>query len=218
MRFDLHIHSSYSDDSDLSPKKIIETAESIGLDGIAIHDHNSLEGYRSVKDVETDLIIVPAIEISTSGGHVMGLGLQEKVEPRLSVAETIDRIREQGGLAIAVHPYRIASGLGEKNVRANDWDAIEGLNGRCGKSNNKKARALAEDLEVPATGGSDAHRMNTIGKAFTILEGPLDWEDAVREISRGDTDVGGDSRTFLEHTFYLKRTISRWIKRGFKRI
>lgn len=218
MKFDLHIHSSYSDDSDVSPKRIIETAESIGLDGIAFHDHNTLEGYQAGKDIDTDLIIVPAIEVSTLRGHVMALGVQEKVEDRLSIEETIDRIEERGALAIAVHPFRTPSGLGEKNVRDNEWDAIEGLNGRCSSRNNKRSRDMASDLGLPLIGGSDAHRLETVGKAFTVLEKVEGWEDVVREINEGNTDVGGQSRTFSEHVFYMKRTLSRWVRRGFKRI
>lgn len=218
MRFDLHIHSSYSDDSYISPEDIIKAAEKRGLDGIAFSDHNTLEGYHNGKDLDTDLIIVPSVEVSTSGGHVMAIGVQEEIEDRLPIAETIDRIEEQGGLAIAVHPFRTSSGLGEKNVRANEWAAIEGMNGRCSGRNNKKAQEMAADLNLPVTGGSDAHRLKTVGKAITILEDVEEWEDIVLEIRRGNTGLGGESRTFLEHIFYLRRTLSRWINRGFRRI
>ncbi|MFP4000511.1 MAG: PHP-associated domain-containing protein [Thermoplasmata archaeon] len=218
MKFDLHIHSSYSDDSYISPEDIIKTAEQRGLDGIALNDHNTLEGYRSVKEYDTDLIIAPALEVSTSGGHVMALGVQEEIEDRLSIPETKDRIEERGGLAIALHPYRTPSGLGEKNVRANEWAAIEGLNGRCSKRNNKRAQDLAASLGLPSVAGSDAHRLKSVGKAFTVLEDVDDWGDILSQIKNGETDFGGESRTYWDHIFYIKRTLSRWIKRGFTRI
>ncbi len=218
MKFDLHVHSSYSDDSDISPKDIIRTAEKIGLDGLAFLDHNTLEGYLRSKDIETDIIIVPAMEVSTMSGHVMALGVQEEIEAGLPVEETIARIKEQGALSVAVHPFRIVSGLGEKTVRENEWDAIEGMNGRCSKSNNTQSRKLAAELGVPTTGGSDSHRMESIGTAYTVLEDIEGWEDTIKEIKKGNTDVGGRSRTFSENLFYFRRTLSRWIKRGFKRI
>lgn len=218
MKFDLHIHSAYSDDSDITPREIIKTAETIGLDGIAFLDHNSLEGYFKSKDIDTDLIIIPAMEVSTRDGHIMALGVQEEIKDRLSIEETTERIRERGGLAIAVHPYRFASGLGEKNLRNNDWDAIEGFNSRSWGWKNKNAQKIAEELELPITGGSDAHRLETIGKAYTIFENVDDWADAITELEKGSTEVGGESRTMSQNLFYMKRTFSRWVKRGFKRI
>ncbi|MEF8835681.1 MAG: PHP domain-containing protein [Candidatus Thermoplasmatota archaeon] len=218
MKFDLHIHSAYSDDSDITPEEIIKTAENIGLDGIAFLDHNSLEGYFKSKDLDTDLIIIPAMEVSTRDGHIMALGVQEEIEDRLSIEETTERIREIGGLSIAVHPNRLLSGLGEKKVRDNDWDAIEGFNSRSWAWKNEKAQKLADDMGLPVTGGSDAHRLKTIGKAFTFFENVGNWEDAIEEIERGNTDVGGESRTLSQNLFYVKRTFSRWVKRGFRRI
>lgn len=218
MKFDLHIHSIYSDDSDIEPTDIIKTAEEIGLDGIAFLDHNTLDGYFKAKNLETDLIIVPAMEVSTRDGHIMALGVEEKIEGRLSIEATTEMIREKGGLSIAVHPYRFRSGLGEKNVRDHDWDGLEGLNGRCLKRKNKKSQKMARDLDLPVIGGSDAHRLKSIGKAFTLFGNVKDWEQVIEEVKKGKTEVGGKSRTKSQNLFYVKRTFSRWVKRGFKRI
>jgi len=218
LKFDLHVHSAYSDDSEITPKEIIRTAESKGLDGIAFLDHNTLDGYFKAKNIDTDLIIVPAMEVSTRKGHVMALGVREVIEERLSIDSTIERIRERGGLSIAVHPHRFFSGLGEKNVLNNDWDGIEGLNGRSWEWKNKRAQKIADELELPVTGGSDAHRLKSIGKAFTVFENIDDWEDVIEEVKKGNTDVGGKGRTLSQNFFYVKRTFSRWVRRGFRRI
>ncbi len=218
MKFDLHVHSAYSDDSDIPPEKIIKTAESKNLDGIAFLDHNTLDGYFKAKDLNTDLIIVPAMEVSTRKGHVMALGVQEEIEERLSIEETTEKIREREGLSIAVHPHRFRSGLGEKNVIENHWDGIEGLNGRSWEWNNNKAQKIADDLGLPVTGGSDAHRLKSIGDAYTIFENIEDWEDVIEEIKKGNTKVGGKSRTISQNLFYVKRTFTRWVRRGFRRI
>ncbi len=218
MKFDLHIHSAYSDDSDIPPEKIIKTAEIKDLDGIAFLDHNTLDGYFKAKDLDTDLIIVPAMEVSTREGHVMALGIQEEIEERLSIEATTEKIRERGGLSIAVHPHRFWSGLGGKNVKENDWDGIEGLNGRSWEWNNNKAQKIADDLGLPVTGGSDAHRLKSIGEAFTLFENIGDWEDVIGEVKKGNTKVGGKSRNLSQNLFYVKRTFTRWVKRGFRRI
>ncbi len=218
MKFDLHIHSAYSDDSDILVEDIIKTAETKDLDGIAFLDHNTLDGYFKAKGLDTDLIIVPAMEVSTLKGHVMSLGIQEEIEERLSIEATTEQIRERGGLSIAVHPHRFRSGLGEKNVKKNDWDGIEGLNGRSWEWNNNKAQKIADDLGLPVTGGSDAHRLKNIGDAFTFFENLGDWEDVIEEVKKGNTKVGGKGRTLSQNLFYVKRTFTRWVKRGFRRI
>ncbi len=218
MKFDLHIHSVYSGDSKCTPKEILRTAEKRGLDGIAILDHNSIKGYEVAKKIETDLIIVPGIEITTPVGHVIGFGLQEEVGRQSSIEDAIDTIRDHSGLAIAAHPYRFWSGIGEKNVLQNDWDGIEGLNGRGWGIRNRQARALAERLDLPITGGSDSHRLKTIGKAYTLTDKVDDWEDIIKRIKNGETRVEGENRTLRQTFFYMRRAIFGWVKRGFKRI
>ncbi len=199
-------------------KDIIKTAKIKDLDGIALLDHNTLDGYFESQRLDTDLIIVPGMEISTHSGHIIALGIEEEIEPRLSVAATIRKIREKGGISIASHPRRFWSGLGEKQIRTNDWDAIEGLNGRSLKWNNRRAQKMAEELDLPVTGGSDAHRLKRIGEAFTILENVENWEDVIQEVKKGNTDVGGKGRKLSQNLFYVKRTFSRWVRRGFRRI
>ncbi len=218
MKFDLHIHSSYSGDSESTPEDILNTAKKRDLDGLAILDHNTLEGNRKTSQLSSDLIVVPGIEVSTPEGHVIALGLQEEIGRQPSISEAIDTVNEHGALAVAAHPYRFASGIGEENVLKHDWDGIEGMNGRGWARRNRQAQALADRLDLPITGGSDSHRLKTVGKAYTLLEDAATWEDVIQKIEKGETDVGGQSRTFVQTFFYVKRTLSRWALRGFERI
>lgn len=218
MRFDLHIHSKYSGDSKVVPREIVKKAERIGLDGIAVMDHNTLKGYRHIRDMDTSLIIVPGIEVSTPAGHVIGLGLQEEIGRRSSVGEAVDVIREHGALVLAPHPHRYWSGIGEEGVLNNEFDAIEGLNGRSWKSKNIKAQRMAEKIDLPMIGGSDAHRLKTVGKSFTIVNDVDDWEDVLDEVKDGRTNIGGAHRTLIQSFSYVRRAIFGWIGRGFKRI
>lgn len=218
MRFDLHVHSIYSDDSNSRPSDIIEAAEAKGLDGLAFLDHNSLEGYFDARKLDTDLILVPGMEVSTEEGHVMALGIQDEIKPRSPIPDTIDSIREKGGLAVAAHPSRFWSGMGRENVLDNEWGALEAMNGRSWGMKNRKAQRLAEKLDLPKIGGSDSHRLKTVGKAYTVLEGVDEWEDVISKIKSGETEVGGKSRNFVQTFFYVRRAVGGWIKRGFKRI
>jgi len=218
MKFDLHIHSKYSGDSKSETHDIIKTAEKRGMDGISILDHNSIKGYEKAQKVDTDLIIVPGMEVSTPDGHIIAMGLREEIGKQSSISEAIDRIRERGALAIAAHPYRFWSGIGEKNVLKNEWDGIDGQNGRGWGFRNRQARALAERLGLPVIGGSDSHRLKTIGKAFTIIGEADTWEDVIQNIEKGKTKIGGEDRTFRQTFFYIRRAIAGYVMRGFESI
>ncbi len=218
MKFDLHIHSIYSGDSKCTPREIIKTAEKRGLDGIAILDHNTIKGYEEALKVDTDLIIVPGIEVTTPDGHIIAIGLRKEIGKQRSTSKAIERIKEEEALVIAAHPYRFWSGIGEEKILKNEWDGIEAQNGRGWGIRNRQARALAESLDLPVIGGSDSHRLKTIGKAYTIIEDVETWEDVIQKIKEGKTKIGGKDRTFKQTFFYVRRALSGWILRGFKRI
>ena len=78
MRLDLHVHSEYSPDSHSSIEAILKQAQEVGLDGIAITDHNSVLSFsvasKLAEELGLDLIIVPGAEISTREGHLIALG------------------------------------------------------------------------------------------------------------------------------------------------
>lgn len=85
MRFDLHIHSHFSPDSNSSVEAILKQALEVGLDGLAITDHNSVQSFfdavRLTEDLGLNLIIVPGAEISTTEGHLITLGNHTLVPP-----------------------------------------------------------------------------------------------------------------------------------------
>ena len=133
--------------------------------------------------------------------------------------ETIDIIHGLGGLAVAPHPYRIWSGLGERKVRDANFDGVEVLNARSLGIGNRKAVKLASEIGRPVTGGSDGHCKKDIGKAYTLFpDDCTDVEDMVRAITSKRTKVEGESRRTIASLEYGSGTISRWFKRGFKRI
>lgn len=65
-RADLHTHSSASDGSD-SPTELVRKADAIKLGGIALTDHDTMDGIQEFMkaDASDDLVRVPGLEIST---------------------------------------------------------------------------------------------------------------------------------------------------------
>jgi len=214
MIIDPHVHSRYSNDSRMTPKEIVKRSRKIGLDAVAIADHNSIkgsvEGIKEAKGME-DFLIIPAMEISTLKGHIVALGIQEEIASRISPEETIDRIRGQGGIAVIPHPFvRYREGLCDY-VKTLDVDAIETLNSRylLGYS-NWRAKKLAEKRGIPQIGASDAHFLDAIGSCVTELEADFSVCSIIQSILSGKTNVFGN-RTPLP--LILKEVLNKKIKR-----
>lgn len=66
MRGDFHIHSKNSD-GELSPREIVILAKGVGLDAIAIADHNTVEGVEEAakEGRKRKIKVIPALELST---------------------------------------------------------------------------------------------------------------------------------------------------------
>ena len=214
MILDPHIHSTYSTDSTASPRDIVKKARSIGLDAIAVADHNTIKG--SMVTIEEakefkDFVVVPGMEISSSKGHIVALGINEDVKQGLSPEDTVENIRALGGIAVAAHPFvSYREGLCD-HVKDLDIDAIETLNSRYvfGYS-NWRARNLALKRNIPEIGSSDAHFLEAIGSCVTELEANFSYESIIEGILSGKTNVFGD-RTPLP--LILKEVINKKIKR-----
>lgn len=214
MILDPHIHSTYSSDSTASPRDIIKKAIEIGLDAIAVADHNTIKGslatIKEAKDFK-DFVVVPAMEISSDKGHIVALGIKEDVEQGLSPEDTVEKIRSLGGIAVAAHPFvSYREGLCD-NVKNLDIDAIETLNSRYifGYS-NWRAKNLAETRKLPEIGASDAHFIGAIGSCVTEFEADFSYESIIEAILSGKTTVYGD-RTPLP--LILKEVINKKIKK-----
>ncbi len=213
MKVDMHIHSIYSADGMVSVKDVLKIAKKRGLEAIAITDHNEIKG--ALKAMKMGVLpVIPGIEISTISGHVLAYGIDCIIPRDLEIEETIEKVHECGGIAVAAHPYRFWSGIGEKNVRHNKFDAIEIFNARCKKKSNLKARKLGYDLGLPFTAGSDAHYPEEIGRAGLITES----DDVLDSILKKKVKIFGVSRNMYGTIKYVKRAVSQWITRGFRRI
>ena len=213
MRFDLHIHSNYSSDSGLSVDDILKRAVEKGLDGIAICDHNTITGSylarKRVTELNIPLLVLPGVEVSTSKGHLIVLGVRENIQPGLTPLETIRMARQKGGIIIAAHPFKKNS-IG--NVEGMDIDAIETFNSRCVFGENKKAEKMAIELGKPQVGGSDSHIIGTIGIGYTEIDSEPDEESVLKAIREGKTRIGGRIAPVYVVIFQVMRGVLGRIK------
>lgn len=176
LRAELHTHSSLSHDGRDTIELILGQAEAVGLDALAITDHDAVAASTEAaeKASEYGLIGVPGIEVSSQAGHILGIGVSELIPKGKSFEETIDLIHDAGGIAILPHPFQKSRhGVGP-NVPADvlaTADAIEVYNSRLltGRG-NRQARKFAEMHDMPMTAGSDAHISEMVGQAVTAID------------------------------------------------
>ena len=166
-----------------SPHELVDHARATGLDVIAVTDHDTIEGALRACDHaarRSKLQVVVGEEVSSREGHIVGLFIERRIRPGMSSAATVHAIHEQGGLAVAVHPFwrtqrRTRSGPvhGVGWLAAElDFDAIEVENATPGfYVFNQLARRLNMGLGSAELGGSDAHILDAVGRAFTEFPG-----------------------------------------------
>ncbi|WP_207589139.1 PHP domain-containing protein [Halomontanus rarus] len=195
---ELHVHSSLSYDGRDPVDLLLEQAAAVGLDAVAVTDHDEIDA--SLEAVERapeyGLVAIPGIEISSKAGHILGLGVEAAVPPGLPYEETLERIHEQGGIAVVPHPYQESRhGVMARitSTQLAQADAIEVYNSRLltGRA-NRQAERFARAHGLPMTAGSDAHISEMVGQAVTRVGATERSSDAILEaIADGKTSVEG---------------------------
>ena len=180
---DLHMHTTHSDGTASVREVLAYVARETDLRLIAITDHDTIEGALRAADHASGrsrLEVVIGEEISSRNGHIVGLFLERRVRPGMSAAATVHAIHDQGGLAVAVHPFwrtqrQVRSGPvhGVGWLAAElDFDAIEVENATPGfYVFNQLARRMNMGLGAAELGGSDAHILDAVGRAYTEFPG-----------------------------------------------
>lgn len=174
--YDLHVHSIYSYDSISFPKYILKKAKSIGLNGIAVTDHDTIKGAQKLvkaNKYDGELDVIVGSEIKTDSGDIIGLFLDDDITSR-NIYEVLEEINEQNGFSILPHPYKTFDIVPEDILSI--VGAVELMNGRISKDLNDMSKELVQKKNLLYTGGSDAHFVSHIGSVYTSYNrdiGPL---------------------------------------------
>jgi predicted metal-dependent phosphoesterase TrpH len=209
LKVDFHIHSNFSKDGDMSPGKIINLAKKIGLDAIAVTDHNTIEGGKECEKFARDLLVFVGSEIKTKSGEIIGLNLKEDIPMDLSPVETCKLIKEQGGFVLVPHPFdRMRRGIGRGIEKIVEYiDAVEVFNARTLFDKfNRDSLEFAEKNKLPKVAGSDAHFDKEIGSAYTIVDSEKRKDKILEAVKGGETRIVGSKTGVRPHwkTFVTK--------------
>ncbi|MDP1548023.1 MAG: PHP domain-containing protein [Anaerolineales bacterium] len=178
---DLHIHSIYSHDATTTVRAILKQAADVELDVIAITDHDEVRGSLEAQQLASiyGLEVIPGVEVSTREGHLVALFIKTLPPAGMSLIETLDHIGQQGGIAIAPHPFNnLPNSLSMESVlgaltNSQVKDVLKGIETHnMGTQNfDRVARKIAVFLPFAKIASSDAHIYWAIGAGRTEFPG-----------------------------------------------
>ena len=182
---DIHTHTfPTSVDSFITADELIEEAKRIGLDGVCITDHDGFWDHTEVEELSTrhNFLVIPGCEVTTEDGHLLVYGLQNYIFGMHRASFVKQHVEKEGGAIVVAHPYRRTYRehantdhaayydmleRASKNTVFDIVDGVEVLNGRGSKEENAFSHEIANRLDLPGTGASDAHRLDDLGTFAT---------------------------------------------------
>jgi len=221
VKIDFHVHTNFSYDGLNSPQEMVNSAISQGIDCICIVDHQETKGAKEALRFASGkpILVIPGIEIKSKEGDILGINVKEIIPNSLSAKETIKRINDLGGMAVIAHPFcwpHHFKGDLKKIFEENSdsFIVIEVFNASIPEFFNKKTFRFAKELNLPFTGGSDAHEKEFVGKFFLEIPGKnLSVGEILEEIKKRRGEIKKEEVSLFEK---IKRQTKRGIQK-FKR-
>jgi predicted metal-dependent phosphoesterase TrpH len=198
-KVDFHMHSRYSHDSSTTLEQLAARARELGLDRIALTDHNTAEGALRFVEEEPELAIAGE-EVKTTEGEVIGLFITAPLRTWQKPEFVMDQIHEMGGLVYLPHPFdRWRANFRPQRLveLADRIDVIEGYNQWADPAANAAAEKIAGELGLPIAYGSDAHSPSELGHSWIEVEpfqGPADLVAKLARARFHRSEVSGTQR------------------------
>jgi histidinol phosphatase-like PHP family hydrolase len=178
---------------------MIQEARRLKLDGICLTEHQVLWDAEDVDELgrDTGVRIFRGNEFTTNQGDILVFGFYRDIKELMIIQDLREEVKAAGGFMIAAHPFRgfKTFGIGQLQMTVEQAckrkvlefvDAVEIGNGKLSPDENDMARKVAAELDLPGTGGSDAHRVDEVGKWVTVFEKDIrDENELVRELHAG---------------------------------
>lgn len=173
-----HIHTGYSYDSFLDPKKIIENLLKNDYEQVVITDHNSIQGALEAKEYSQKqyrgkLQVIIGEEISTDIGDIIGFPIEKEIKQNNHI-NCMNEIKNQGGFICLPHPYKEHNYLEiHKTNFLKQIDFVEIFNSRLDQYLNEFAERYANYYKKKMIIGSDAHLKNELNNTCFLFKNQI---------------------------------------------
>lgn len=232
MRCDLHVHSIRSGPVNLpllrhfgrecysEPRAVYETARQRGMDLVTLTDHDSIEGALELAPLP-DTFVSEELTCRLAGGrelHLGVFGLDERQHAQLRARrddlEALFACLAEQQLPVCFnHPFSPLTG-GRENADLELGFAraalVETRNGMLPRHTNAYASAAARAVGRPQVGGSDAHTLGSVARAWTEVPGARNRDEFLAGLRRGRTVPRGTSAGYAR----LTRDVCAVVARG----
>jgi predicted metal-dependent phosphoesterase TrpH len=208
---DFHIHTSLNDGTATVREVLDYVRDRTDLDVMAITDHDRLTGSYQALEMANEyrFEVVSGCEITTLHGHLLALFIEKPIPMWRPLDWTIGKIHEQGGLAIAVHPFsmltrsigfRSFDGIMKHPSPDIYFDAVETFNPSvAGRTCAAKIDRLNKSrFHLPEVGCSDSHHLQGIGTGYTTFPGKS-AQDVKKALLASQTKAFGEYWDFVTH-------------------
>ena len=177
LKVELHAHTADDpiDRIPYSTKDLIDRAAALGYDALAVtlHDRQlDLQPYQQYA-AERRLVLIPGIERTIEGKHVLLLNFSRATEDVRSFSDLARLKSREAGLVIAPHPFfphrSCLRGLIDRHAElfdAVEWNAMfmRGVNF------NRQAERWAKMHGKPMVGNGDVHRLGQLGTTCSLVD------------------------------------------------
>jgi predicted metal-dependent phosphoesterase TrpH len=225
MRADLHVHSRHSGRTSLpllgrvaqecyaEPRAVYDEALRRGMDLVTLTDHDSIEGMLDIAALP-GTFMGEEVTCLLPGGRELHLGVfdfaewqHREIQARRRDAEALFAyLAEQRLPVVANHLFSALTGrrvVADLHLALRHATHVETLNGALPASSNAWARWAALAPARAMVGGSDAHTLSGVARAWTIVPGAGTREDFLEGLREGRTIPEGRSGTYARLTLAI---------------
>jgi predicted metal-dependent phosphoesterase TrpH len=237
MRCDLHVHSRFSGaatipvlrhlvyESVSEPGEVYEQARRRGMDLVTITDHDTIEGALAIAG-RPDTFVSEEVTCLLPEGRELHIGVYDLsetqhhviAERRCDPEALFAYLAEQRLPAALNHPFSALTGdrkTADLSGAFSRLNLVECCNGMLPEETNEAARQVARGWGLGQVGGSDAHTLPSIGRAYTVVPGAEGRADFLEGLRRGCTIPRGSSGTYARFARDLARLAAgAYEKRG----
>jgi len=227
MRCDLHVHSWYSGRAEVpvlehvgrecysEPLAVYERARRRGMDLVTLTDHDTIEGALALAGLP-GVFVSEEVTVFLDGErklHVNVFGIGERQHEALQrrrrdFTAFLAFIAEERLPASVNHLFSALTGdrqVADLRRPLGRGLLIEALSGAMPEGHNERARLVGREASMAPVGGSDAHSLAHVARAFTTVPGARTKEEFLAGLRTGLTVPSGRSGSYARLTGEVTR-------------